>query len=670
MHDAETGYLDTVYSTKNTTVIQDLDYLFDSLGNVKQRVDQFQTLTENFTYDNLNRVTKIDTILDPSTTNTVTMVYDALGNITNKTDVGAYTYGQAHVACASGFAGPHAVTTIAGTKNATYCYDANGNMVTGDGRTVTYSAFDKPTLIVKGTNSVAITYGPDRGRFKRVDVAASGTTTTHYVGGKAYEEIFKPGGTIERKHYIGGFAVVTETELTSQAPTVQTDYLLRDHLGSLDVITDELGVVVTKLSFDAWGKRRESNWTVMADPTLFVSVVTTRGFTGHEQLDSVGLVHMNGRVYDAEIGRFLSADPVLQDVENLQSWNRYSYVLNNPLSFTDPDGFFFKKIFKAIGKAFGKVFNFLKKNFKALLRIAITAIACANPAAPLTCVAVAVGTSAGFTLADGGSIGDAFKAAAFTAATVGVFSGVGEVFRELALTGVTLAVAKGAVHGVVSGALAVAQGGSFLQGFAAGAISGGVGAFVGPDSGVDFFTSTAITAVAGGVVAELTGGKFANGALTAAFANIVNNFERLRALFNGRSASSFYGNLTRQRPGLSREQKQRTLRANKTNGNAVRDRIESENPGSRSEVFQGTVRGGRFIDVLLRSGRALEIKTGRIGLRMSIVNQVRKDVLIRRNTEFTPEWHFFRSSVTGKIGPTRGLERLLRRHQIPYKIHY
>ncbi|MBK9664652.1 MAG: hypothetical protein IPO61_02610 [Gammaproteobacteria bacterium] len=52
------------------------------------------------------------------------------------------------------------------------------------------------------------------------------------------------------------------------------------------------------------------------------------------------------RVYDAEIGRFLSADPFVQDITNLQGLNRYSYVENNPLSYTDPSGFFLKKLFK------------------------------------------------------------------------------------------------------------------------------------------------------------------------------------------------------------------------------------------------------------------------------------------------------------------------------------
>jgi RHS repeat-associated protein len=67
--------------------------------------------------------------------------------------------------------------------------------------------------------------------------------------------------------------------------------------------------------------------------------LTPRGFTDHEMLDGLGLVHMNGRIYDPLLGRFLSADIVIQAPGNLQSYNRYSYVFNNPLTMTDPTGY-------------------------------------------------------------------------------------------------------------------------------------------------------------------------------------------------------------------------------------------------------------------------------------------------------------------------------------------
>ncbi|WP_217653638.1 RHS repeat-associated core domain-containing protein [Janthinobacterium lividum] len=70
--------------------------------------------------------------------------------------------------------------------------------------------------------------------------------------------------------------------------------------------------------------------------------IDNRGFTGHEMLDQLDLVHMNGRVYDPLLGKFMSADPVIQDPMNGQNYNRYSYVLNNPTNLTDPTGFRFE----------------------------------------------------------------------------------------------------------------------------------------------------------------------------------------------------------------------------------------------------------------------------------------------------------------------------------------
>lgn len=76
-------------------------------------------------------------------------------------------------------------------------------------------------------------------------------------------------------------------------------------------------------------------------------------------MDAFGIVHMKGRIYDPTIGRFLQADPHIQAPLNSQNYNRYSYVLNNPLSYTDPSGYFFKSLFK-----------FVKKYWKTIVAIA------------------------------------------------------------------------------------------------------------------------------------------------------------------------------------------------------------------------------------------------------------------------------------------------------------
>ncbi len=128
-----------------------------------------------------------------------------------------------------------------------------------------------------------------------------------------------------------------------------------DHLGSIAAITDfnnnsssymdDLASKDSLYSYDAWGERRDAgDWTGTAASQSAYSKagdddLASRGFTGHEMLDNLGLVHMNGRIYDPVLGRFLSADLVVQCPDRSQSYNRYSYVNNNPLSLFDPSGY-------------------------------------------------------------------------------------------------------------------------------------------------------------------------------------------------------------------------------------------------------------------------------------------------------------------------------------------
>ena len=115
-----------------------------------------------------------------------------------------------------------------------------------------------------------------------------------------------------------------------------TRYVTGDHLGGVSVISDEVGTVDERMSYGAFGERRDpTNWqpySTMPDLTN----ITDKGYTGQQQLDAVGLVHMNGRVYDPQIGRFLSPDPTVPDPLDGQSFARYAYVENNPLSEIDP----------------------------------------------------------------------------------------------------------------------------------------------------------------------------------------------------------------------------------------------------------------------------------------------------------------------------------------------
>ena len=335
-HDSDTGLVDSIFAMHGATSLVAQSYSYDDLGNLTDRHDTVNDVHDQYYYDNLNRLTSNDAFRNYAGGAIAQQVlsYDALGNINTKSDVeggASYEYGGAgcsnsNQTCA------HAVRKI-GSKS--FFYDANGNMTSGWGRTIQYNAFNKPTYIEKDGKTTAFSYGPTQRRYKRVDSGGSNPSTTYYVQGLI--EVVS-GSVTKTKHHVGDFAIVTKQ--AGQAD--QTRYLLKDQMGSLVAIADEGGNKVEDFNFDPWGKRRHVGGDFMDEIEYFSfssSLVSNRGFTGHEHLDDVGLIHMNGRVFDPLIARFLSADPIIQAPTNLQSLNRYSYVLNNPLKYTDPSGF-------------------------------------------------------------------------------------------------------------------------------------------------------------------------------------------------------------------------------------------------------------------------------------------------------------------------------------------
>ncbi|WP_205943772.1 RHS repeat-associated core domain-containing protein [Pedobacter aquae] len=149
-------------------------------------------------------------------------------------------------------------------------------------------------------------------------------------------------GTTNFVFYLGGDAysapaIWKEIHHSNAQPLdAQLYFLHRDHLGSIVMITDAAGNIAEKRQFDAWGnivKLENGNGV-----PLSAFVILDRGYTGHEHLLGVGLIHMNGRLYDPKLHRFLQPDNYVQDPYNSQNFNRYGYVYNNPLSHVDPSG--------------------------------------------------------------------------------------------------------------------------------------------------------------------------------------------------------------------------------------------------------------------------------------------------------------------------------------------
>lgn len=475
------------------SAVQYLSYRYDSIGNLLERKDANQNLTETFSYDGLNRLTSASI----TGVGTNSYQYDSIGNITYKSDVGYYTYGT----LGANIAGPHAVTrTSLNGVNTDYTYDANGNQTSGAGRSISYTSFNVPGLITSAAATVSFSYDPEHSRISQLSTQGGVQTKTVYLNprwdiGVHYEKITK-GTVTEHKHYIaaGKDQIAVSIQKTDTAPTPavttqQLRYFHTDHLGSIDTITDEAGSVAERLSYDAWGQRRNPNWS--AAQTTLTSQVTKHGYTGHEHLDSVGLIHMNGRVYDPRLARFLSADPHIQDPASSQSLNRYSYVNNNPLSYTDPSGYFFKKLFKA-----------LKKFIKPIIAIVVAAIL--PPLLPVALGTVGAGIVTG---AVAGAIVGGAKGALIGAITGGISAGIGGSLPSGSVENVL-------AHGTLNGAVTAAQGGDFLSGFISGAAptallpqvpnlgsspiertlwAGGIGAgtaaLTGGDAGLAFFTT-------------------------------------------------------------------------------------------------------------------------------------------------------------------------------------
>jgi RHS repeat-associated protein len=339
-------------------------------------------------------------------------------------------------------------------------------------------------------------------------------------------EVLNPGQPTQRwTDYLSvGNAMVGMRTLQAATETLTTRYFHTDHLGSISVITDENGLVVERLSYDAWGKRRFPNGT--DDAAGAITSQSNKGFTGQEELTVAGLVHLNGRVYDPLLARMTSADPTVTDPINPQGWNRYSYVGNDPLAFTDPNGFSWLSNF------FHSVVNFFQRNpiARAILQIGVTIAL--NAILPFAALAAAGGAMIATGLS-GGNLGQILKAGAIAGATAFAFNGVGDATNALAhynpvegmpahiqpAFGTDLYAFNVAGHALVGCASSVASGGSCQSGALAAAVGAGAAPFMGGMNGAQ---RLAASAVLGGVGSVAGGGKFANGAVTGAFGYLFN----------------------------------------------------------------------------------------------------------------------------------------------------
>ncbi|MEM9361245.1 MAG: RHS repeat-associated core domain-containing protein [Bacteroidota bacterium] len=473
------GYLTKIEDKEtgtNPSVALHTEYDFHQQRGILNSRENFGfSWQETFTHDNLDRLTAIAG--DVSHTKT----YDARGNIATNTDLGDYTYGDTGK--------KYRLTEIDPNTAGTTYFQQHPT------QQVSYNAFKKPIEIHQtGHGRVSFEYGPMMNR------------STAYYGGEQEDrtqrrykkhysaiipvEIVQDTQTGNSKiiTYVTGdaySATIAHIKTTGTGAVDEYHYLHRDYLGSILAITDSNGNIKEERQFGAWGV--VDQFLDSGGGTAFTHAsLLGRGYTGHEHFFEVGLIHMNGRMYDAQVGRFLSPDNFIQDPYNTQNYNRYGYVLNNPLVVADPNGelFWFAV---GIGALIGGISQAIKPgaNFGSILGGALIGAAAGGLGFGVGNV-VGGGTFFGSNIASTLGFGQGFASGFAGGFTGGFVGGAGNAW----LNGESFG--NGLLGGLITGGF-----GGLTAGFVNGVTSGirankqGLGFWNGKESYSDYFRNKA-----------------------------------------------------------------------------------------------------------------------------------------------------------------------------------
>ena len=292
-----------------TGTLQNLTYTYDDAGNILTIVDALNgPQTQSFAYDALNRLTNASITGGQNGLYNESYTYNSLtGNLASKAGIN-YTYSGTH---------PHAVASLSNGNS--YSHDANGNVtqrvIGGQTFNLGYDAENHMISVSRTGLNAAFTYDADGKRVKQV----LNGVTTKFIGNH-----YEVDGTTIRKYYLAG-----ATRIAMRTGTNAPVYFLQDHLGSTSITSDASGVLISQLWYKAWGEIRYSSGTT---PTKYT-------YTGqYSNTADFGLMYYGARWYDSYINHFTQPDTIITDPNNPQAYDRYSYVLNNPLRYNDPPG--------------------------------------------------------------------------------------------------------------------------------------------------------------------------------------------------------------------------------------------------------------------------------------------------------------------------------------------
>jgi RHS repeat-associated protein len=346
------------------TLVQN-DYSYDNAGNrlANQISDNAGPIrTESYGYDELSRLASVNY----GDGETQAYVFDLMGNRLQKTVSTAggvtgstttsetYSYNAANMLLARTIS-----SSPLGTTTGSYSNDANGNTLSGGGRTNTWDGHNRLVQCTFGTTTTSHTYGSDGLRRRTIQ----GTNTTDYVlDGQSAVRTFL-NGVVDRT-YLHGARGPEYERIGNNAPL----WYLYDGLGSVLGTIDQNGNLVQTRKYDVYGAVRASTGG-SGTKHKFV------GGLGHPSEDETGLIYMRARYMDVVTGRFVSEDP------ERDGPNWFNYCSNNPVNFVDNTGTTLQPAaltFWLIGQSFAAVslgFAYFRDYNQAVIFAGLAAIA-------------------------------------------------------------------------------------------------------------------------------------------------------------------------------------------------------------------------------------------------------------------------------------------------------
>lgn len=500
------GFLTSInHSSVVKPNILQISYSFDAIKNElnSRTTGGDLNILENFVYDNNNRLVNWT---NPRTGINSGNTYDTKGRITQNDQIGTIKYENANKI----YQPSRVDLNVAGVES--YSNDVV--------QQVYYNENNDPTYIDGVKGNVAFQYGLTAMR-QRVTFGGNFNANqegkfTRFYNDDGSMEITRNNLTGQEKHilYVQGSPYDSSIIFTKNynETTGSYKFLHKDYLGSILAVSDETGNKLEQRHFDAWGNFTHlqiGNGVIITDKTMITQMslasdlLLDRGYTGHEQFHEVSLIHMNGRLYDPLLRRFLNADENIQDPYNTQNYNKYGYVMNNPLLFSDPSG---EYIF-GIGEAF------------------VAAIVIGAMVGTASYIINTIITGQKFTLLG------YFKAEFFGALSGAVTYGIGSVFTSTATSIGQFAASIGKVgstllqataHGIAQGTLSLMQGADLsaagmaaITGFVTSGVMSGL-TRIAPSINESIGASMITGGVVGGVSSKLAGGNFWQGAAVGA----------------------------------------------------------------------------------------------------------------------------------------------------------